>query len=164
MEQHLPVILPEMTAIRERQQLCDWFYYQLIRRVADQIIPKTGDYRGYTMAKWHLLRASGFDPLVVLEGSRIWLYIQTEDTLYNLHGRIIDGRHYICINAHDYGYDERRSPDQRSIHTTEHTRARPFSLSLDRLPEFPEYAYRRQAFGFNVRHLPVPVALLLIHI
>lgn len=152
MEEHLPRILPEMTAIRERQQLCDWFYYQLIRRVADQIIPKAGDYRGYTMAKWHLLRASGFDPLVVLEGSRIWLYIQTEDTLYNLPGRIIDGRQYICINAHDYGFDERRSPDQRSIHTNENTRARPFSFSIDRLPEFPEDAYRRKAFVFNVGH------------
>ena len=152
MDEHLPRILPEMTAIRERQQLCDWFYYQLIRRVADQIIPKAGDYRGYTIAKWHLLRASGFDPLVVLEGSRIWLYIQTEDTLYNLPGRIIDGRQYICINAHDYGFDERRSPDQRSIHTNENTRARPFSFSIDRLPEFPEDAYRRKAFVFNVGH------------
>ena len=152
MEQHLPVILPEMTAIRERQQLCDWFYYQLIRRVADQIIPKTGDYRGYTMAKWHLLRASGFDPMVVLEGSRIWLYIQTEDTLYNLPGRIIDGRQYICINAHDYSFDERRAPDQRSIIAGEKTSARPFSFSIDRLPEFPEDAYRRKAFVFNVGH------------
>jgi hypothetical protein len=152
MEQHLTGILPEMTAIRERQQLCDWFYYQLIRRVADRIIPKASDYRGYTMAKWHLLRASGFDPLVVLEGSRIWLYIQTEDTLYNLPGRIIDGRQYICINAHDYSFDERRSPDQRSIIAGEKTSARPFSFSIDRLPEFPEDAYRRKAFVFNVGH------------
>jgi hypothetical protein len=152
MEQHLTGILPEMTAIRERQQLCDWFYYQLIRRVADRIIPKASDDRGYTMAKWHLLRASGFDPLVVLEGSRIWLYIQTEDTLYNLPGRIIDGRQYICINAHDYSFDERRSPDQRSIIAGEKTSARPFSFSIDRLPEFPEDAYRRKAFVFNVGH------------
>lgn len=152
MEEHLPGILPEMNAIRERQQLCDWFYYQLIRRVADQIIPKAVDYRGYTMAKWHLLRASGFDPLVVLESSRIWLYIQTEDTLYNLPGRIIDGRQYICINAHDYGFDERRSPDQRSISADEKTSTRPFSFSIDRLPEFPEDAYRRKAFVFNVGH------------
>lgn len=152
MEQHLPRILPEMNAIRERQQLCDWFYYQLIRRVADRIIPKAGDYRGYTMAKWHLLRASGFDPLVVLEGSRIWLYIQTEDTLYNLPGRMIDGRQYICINAHDYGFDERRSPDQRSISSVEKTSTRSFSFSIDRLPEFPEDAYQRKAFVFNVGH------------
>lgn len=152
MEQHLPGILPEMTAIRDRQQLCDWFYYQLIRRVADRIIPKAGDYRGYTMAKWHLLRASGFDPLAVLEGSRIWLYIQTEDTLYNLPGRMIEGRQYICINAHDYGFDERRSPDQRSISTAEKTSTRSFSFSIDRLPEFPEDAYQRKAFVFNVGH------------
>jgi hypothetical protein len=152
MEQHLPGILPEMTAIRERQQLCDWFYYQLIRRVADQIIRKADDYRGYTMSKWHLLRASGFDPLVVLEGSRIWLYVQTEDTLYNLPGRIIDGRQYICINAHDYEFDERRSSDQRSISAGERTSAKPFSFTIDRLPEFPENAYQRKAFVFNVGH------------
>jgi hypothetical protein len=149
MEEQLITLIPEMQEIRNRQNLCDWFYYQLIRRVADRIIPKSTDYHGYTMAKWHLLRASGFEPLVVLEASRIWLYIRTEDTVYNLPGRMLDGKQFICINAHDYGFDEHRTPDIRS-RLASSADSKPFSFGIDKLPEFPTAAYENKSFAFPV--------------
>jgi hypothetical protein len=149
MEEQLITLIPEMQELRNRQNLCDWFYYQLIRRVADRIIPKSTDYHGYTMAKWHLLRASGFEPLVVLEGSRIWLYIRTEDIVYNLPGRMIDGKQFICINAHDYGFDEHRAPDNGSrLASSSSTKS--FRFGIDKLPEFPTAAYENKSFAFHV--------------
>jgi hypothetical protein len=149
MEEQLITLIPEMQELRNRQNLSDWFYYQLIRRVADRLIPKSADYHGYTMAKWHLLRASGFEPLVVLEASRIWLYIRTEDTVYNLPGRMLDGRQFICINAHDYGFDEHRTPDIQS-RLASSPDSKPFSFGIDKLPEFPTAAYENKSFAFHV--------------
>ena len=149
MEGQLTGLVPEMQELRNRQNLCDWFYYQLIRRVADKIIPKSKDYHGYTMAKWHLLRLSGFEPLVVLEGSRIWLYIRTEDIVYNLPGRLIDGKQFICINAHDYGFDEHRAQDKGSrLASSSSTKS--FRFGIDKLPEFPAAAYQSKSFAFQV--------------
>ena len=150
MEEHLSELTPEMENLRTSQNLCDWFYYQLIRRVADRIIPKSSDYHGYTMTKWHLLRLSGFEPLVVLEGSRIWLYIRTDDTVYNLPGRMIDGKQFICINAHDYGFDEHRSPDKGSRLASSTSSTKAFRFGIDKLPEFPAAAYQSRSFAFQV--------------
>ncbi|PEC35728.1 hypothetical protein CON60_31415, partial [Bacillus toyonensis] len=47
-------IIKTLTIYKEKHQLNDWLYYQLIRKTAQQISPKKDNYERYTFYKWFL--------------------------------------------------------------------------------------------------------------
>jgi len=51
-------ILTSLLAYKEKHQLNDWIYYQLIRKTAQQINPKAENYHRYTLYKWFLMSKS----------------------------------------------------------------------------------------------------------
>lgn len=142
-------ILTQMQSIRDELQLCDWLYYQLIRKVADRLAPKQADYYRYTTLKYHLLRASGYDPMLVLGENRILLYVRSQDPVYNLSYRMVDGRQYVCLNQHDYGFQPGTGGPVLDVLRDKGSESRDFRYRIDRMPVFPETAYETLDLHFE---------------
>lgn len=142
-------ILGQMHAIRDEFQLCDWLYYQLVRKVADRLAPKQADYYRYTTLKYHLLRASGYDPMLVLGENRILLYVRSPDPVYNLSFRMVDDRQYVCLNQHDYGFQTGTGGPVIDVLRNDKTSGRDFHYTIDRIPEFPGTTYESLELNFE---------------
>ena len=83
----------------------DWVYYQLIRKTAQSISPKADNYYRYTMYKWFLLNKSGYDATLNIIGNKLLFYVQSDEDIYDIPYFTRDGKKYICLNYHDYGYN-----------------------------------------------------------
>ena len=90
--------------LQKELKLADWLVYQLIRRVAEQVNSKYEDYTQYTLTKFVLLSAIGFEPLIYTSNEKILLYVKSSDTIYNLPNKRINGKQYVCLNYHDYAF------------------------------------------------------------
>lgn len=142
-------ILTQMQSIRDELQLCDWLYYQLVRKVADRLAPKQADYYRYTTLKYHLLRASGYDPMLVLGENRILLYVRSPDPVYNLSFRMVDDRQYVCLNQHDYGFQPGTGGPVLDVLRDTGPVSRDFLYTIDRMPAFPETTYETLDLHFE---------------
>jgi len=142
-------LLKDMDIARKEMSLCDWLYYQLIRKVSNAIAPKLSDYFQYTSVKFHLLSGSGYDPLLVVDAKRTLLYIRTNDIIYNLPAKLIGDRQYICINHHDYGFDAELPGSNAPMLPNVADDSRMFSFVIDRLPDFPETDYMTREIEFD---------------
>jgi hypothetical protein len=142
-------LLRQMLSIREELRLCDWLYYQLIRKVADRLAPKASDYYRYTAVKYQLLRASGYDPILVIGAHRILLYIRSPEPVYNLGYRMVDDRQYVCLNQHDYGFQPGTGGPVVDVLRETGADSRDFHYAIDRMPAFPETAYQTIELHFE---------------
>ena len=61
-------LIQTLLTYKEKYSLDDWLYYQLIRRTAQQISPKSENYHRYTLYKWWLLSRSGYDATLTIAG------------------------------------------------------------------------------------------------
>lgn len=126
-------IIHQIKEIVQRKELCDWFTYQLVRQAANMIIPKNTDYLGYTTTKWFLMNQLGFSAAMALSKNGVLLYIKSNDQIYNIPTKIIDGSPYVCFNYHDYNYTTEKIIDQTIVRElNENSKA--FSFSVPRLP------------------------------
>lgn len=95
-------VIDSLLAFRERNQLNDWFYYQLIRKTAQSISPKEDNYPLYTLYKWFFLAKSGYDANLAISDGQLIFYVRSEDSIYDIPYYTRDGKHYVCLNMHDY--------------------------------------------------------------
>lgn len=142
---------PEQHLIRTKNklELCDWLFYQMIRRTAQKIVPKTQDYFGYTLTKWMLLKESGYDPLLLIQPDRIYLYIKSTDSIYNQPIRIFQNRQYVCLNAHDYTGLAAEDTETMLV-IPEAFENKTFSFAINKLPIMPESIYHEKTIRFQV--------------
>ena len=56
---------------QDQHHLNDWIYYQLIRKVAEQISPKADNYFRYTLYKWFLLNKCGYDARLAVGNEQV---------------------------------------------------------------------------------------------
>ena len=94
----------KLVAFKQKNQLDDWLYYQLVRKAAAQLAPKESNYQLYTVFKWYLLTASGYDARLSVNREKILFYVHCEDPIYNIPLRKEEGKQYVCLNYHDYGF------------------------------------------------------------
>lgn len=142
-------ILRQMLSIREELQLCDWLYYQLIRKVADRLAPKQADYFRYTTIKYHLLRSSGYDPMLVIGANRVLLYIRSPEPVYNLSYRMVNDQQFVCLNQHDYGFQPGTGGPVIDVMRTGGSERRDFHYAINRMPVFPETSYETMELHFE---------------
>ena len=166
MQSNLPSSLTDqLRQIRKSQHLSDWFYYQLIRKIADVVLPKKQDYVGYTICKWFLLNETGYDAAILTSSERIMLYIRTNDVVYNQPIREINGLQYTSLNFHDYGYTSEEGVTYTAILHADHANRNDFSFKIDELPLLPESAYETKdlifTYGGETQHLALKVSSVL---
>ena len=145
-------IIPELSIIRNKLNLSDWHYYQLIRKVSQQILSKERDYWGYTYCKWFFLARSGFRPLLCTIDNKLLLYIQSNSSIYNIPIKIIDEKQYVCLNYHDYNHDipiEKNTPQPIQSSLVEN--GDEFNYMISTMPELPEEKYVNKTIEFTYK-------------
>jgi hypothetical protein len=160
-DSHFEQVVDALVSYRQQYKLDDWLYYQLIRKTAQSISPKASNYQRYTLYKWFFLCKSGYDAIVTIKSNRILFYVQSDEIIYNIPYRIKNGKQYVCLNYHDYGYIDftNNSFSEVRISVPEATNA--FSYKVTRLPNFNAQDYREKDIQFtyneNEYHFKVKV-------
>jgi len=145
-------IIPELSIIRNKLNLSDWHYYQLIRKVSQQILPKERDYWGYTYCKWFFLARSGYRPMLCTIDNKLLLYIQSNSTIYNIPIKIINEKQYVCMNYHDYNHDipiEKNTPQPIRSSLLEY--GDEFNYMISSMPDLPEESYVNKTIEFTYK-------------
>lgn len=143
-------LIKALLAYKEKFKPDDWLYYQLIRKAAQQISPKTEDYHRYTMYKWYFLTRSGYDAILTTSGNYILFYIHCEENTYNIPNRVVNGKQYVCLNYHDYGNNIDFAKNKFTVLDLAVPEARnSFSYKITHLPEFRATDYKEKNLSFN---------------
>jgi len=155
-------IIKTLTAYKEKHQLNDWLYYQLIRKTAQQISPKKENYERYTFYKWFLLGKSGYDARLTIADNRIIFYVFNDEDISDIPFIMFKNKKYMCLNHHDYAYaDLNKVPPHDMISIPEAKEA--FSYKVTRMPDFkPEdyyekqiqFSYKHKTYHFNIKLNP----------
>lgn len=119
----------------------DWLYYQLVREVAQLLSPKEQNYNRYTLYKWWLLVHSGYDAKLTYSGPYLMFYVQSDQTVYNIPYREINGKSYVCLNYHDYGNIDFEKWRFAEIPLSVPNNVVPFSYAINHLPELNDTSY-----------------------
>ncbi len=152
----------KINALQKELKLADWLAYQLIRRVAEQINSKYEDYTQYTLTKYLLLTAVGFEPLIYTSKEKILLYVKSSDTIYNLPNKRINGKQFVCLNYHDYAFQINFQIEKfyKQFEFLE-KEGRDFHYSINYLPSFQKSSYLEKTIVFKYKnkletfHVPV---------
>jgi hypothetical protein len=143
----------KITTLQKELQLADWLVYQLIRRIAEQINSKYIDYTQYTLTKYVLLSAVGFEPLIYTSKEKILLYVKSSDTIYNLPNKIVNGLQYVCLNYHDYQFQINFQTEQfHKKFDAFIEQGIDFNYRIDYLPSFQRESYSEKSISFQYKH------------
>ncbi len=139
-----------LLAYKQKKELDDWLYYQLIRKTAQQISPKKENYFRYTLYKWFLLTASGYGATVKASVEKLLLYVHSDEMIYNIPYYLRDGEQYVCLNYHDYGsfIDFEKEPFTEAAVPAD--KRKPFSYRVHQLPDFPSSNYEEKDIRFQL--------------
>jgi hypothetical protein len=144
-------ILDTLLAYKEKHELNDWLYYQLIRRTAQAISPKKENYERYTFYKWFLMVKSGYDARLTIADNRIIFYVYNDEDISDIPFVMYKDKKYMCLNHHDYAYaDLNKVPPHHMISIPEAKHA--FSYKVTRMPDFKPESYADKKIEFNYKH------------
>lgn len=131
----------------------DWLFYQLIRKTAEWLSPKASDYNRYTLYKWWLFNACGYDATLTYCENYLLLYVHSEEAIYNIPYRMRDGKQFVCLNYHDYGQIDfsQRVFTETTVRFGE---GAPFTYRVTKLPAFPENTYQEKEIAFRYNEQP----------
>jgi hypothetical protein len=135
---------------RQKNRLDDWFYYQLVRKTAQQLCAKEKNFELYTLYKWFLLCKSGYDAELAICDHRLLLYVRSDDNIYDIPFYKQEGKQYVCLNYHDYGSKidfGKLSFFSVPIEMPEANKT--FSYRVTRMPEFNNEAYAERDLQFQ---------------
>ncbi|WP_286590766.1 hypothetical protein [Sphingobacterium sp. N143] len=144
-------LIDSILAYKDKQHLNDWVYYQLVRRVAQQIAPKSDNYVRYTLYKWFLMCKSGYDARLGLRDNQIILYIKSKDDISDLPFFNLNNNNYICLNYHDYKSIFNYQEQYKLVDVKVPEATQGFSYKVTRLPEFKPDSYSEKEIGFKYR-------------
>lgn len=153
-------LIDSLTAYKQKHQLNDWLYYQLIRKTAQQVSPKAENYARYTLYKWFLLNKSGYDARVAVGKNQIIFYVKNDEDISDIPYFIIDNKKYTCLNYHDYGklFQKEDAYNPVNINIPEAKNA--FSYKVTKMPDFTldsyvekdlEFKYNNNAYHFKLK-------------
>ena len=77
------------------------------------------------------------------------MYVQSEETIYNIPSRISDGKQYVCLNYHDYNSIDFEKDNFTEIRMGIPPAAHSFSYKVTQLPDFDPENYLEKEIKFN---------------
>jgi hypothetical protein len=142
-------LVASMLEYRDQQHLDDWIYYQLVRKIAQQVSPKLANYERYTMLKWYLLTRSGYDATLKTGNGKLLFYVQANDNIFNIPVYYKNGKQYVCLNYHDYGFFDMKDQRFDEVDVAHSGPVRPFSYKVTQVPEGKNNSYVEKKLQFN---------------
>jgi hypothetical protein len=152
-----------LIAYRKNHHLNDWLYYQLVRKVAQQVSPKEDNYSRYTLYKWFLLAKTGYDARLALTSNKVIFYVLNTEEVEDIPFFNVDEKKYVCINFHDYPNTDLNLDPPVPVRVDIAEAKNAFSFKIDKMPDFkPEqyldkklqFTYDHKAYYFNVKLNP----------
>ena len=160
---HLQPLIDSLTAYRQKEELNDWLYYQLIRKVAQQISPKNANYGRYTLYKWFMLAKSGYDARLALAHHKIIFYIYNDEDISDIPFFQVEGKKYMCLNYHDYASFNLNDDPPVPVKLPVEEAKNPFSYTVTRMPDFKpavemvkklNFTYDQKQYHFSIKLNP----------
>jgi len=148
---HHSSLIATLKEYKNKYNLNDWIYYQLIRKAAEQISPKADNYFRYTLYKWYLLNKCGYDARIAVGNNQIILYVRNDEDISDIPFFMIDGQKYMCLNYHDYGKLFKQADTYIPINLTFPEDKNSFSYKVTRMPDFKPESYEEKDVEFNYR-------------
>lgn len=156
-------LINDLLNYKEKHQLNDWLYYQLIRRTAQQISPKEQNYGNYTMYKWFLLSKSGYDARLALTGDKIIFYVYNNEDISDIPFFMVEGKKYMCLNIHDYPNTNLNQDPPIPVNISMSEAQKAFSYKVTKMPDFTpdsyfekelQFTYKHKVYSFNIKLNP----------
>jgi hypothetical protein len=147
-------VLSSLLAYKEKHQLNDWIYYQLIRKTAQQISPKAENYHRYTLYKWFFLTKSGYDARLSIGNNLLIFYVRNDEDIKDIPFFRIDGNKYMCLNYHDYGKIDFEKDKVYPVNLNVPEARNSFSYKVTRMPDFKPDTYNEKEIQFSYRSKP----------
>lgn len=153
-------VIDSLTAYKQRYHLNDWLYYQLIRKVVQQISPKEINYSSYTLYKWFLLAKSGYDARLALTSNKVIFYVFNNEQVEDIPFFEIDNKKYVCLNYHDYANTDLNQDPPVPVPVNIPEAVNAFSYNIETMPDFkPEdyfekelqFTYHNKVYYFNIK-------------
>ena len=138
-------IIDSLISYKQEHQLNDWLYYQLIRRVAQQISPKEVNYGRYTFYKWFMLNKSGYDARLALSHQKLIFYVYNNEDISDIPYFMVDGKQFVCLNYHDYAKADLNNDPPIPVNIPIAAATKAFSYRVTMMPDFkPEHDIEKQ--------------------
>ncbi len=83
-------LLANLQRVKRRMRLNDWLFYQLIQKTLQEAMPERPE-RDRVLLSWFLISRSGYDTRLAYTGEEVFLYVYTQDDIYEA-PMIQDGR------------------------------------------------------------------------
>lgn len=154
-------LVTKLLDYKEKHELNDWIYYQLIRKTAQQISPKSENYDRYTLYKWFLLTKSGYDARLGISNDRLIFYVRNDENINDIPFFNEDGHKYMCLNIHDYGYPDLTKEPMMPLGITLPGAKKSFSYKVTRMPDFKPDSYTQKTVNFEYDQKPYHFQLKL---
>ncbi len=160
---HYQSLIDTLLSFRQKYQLNDWLYYQLIRKTAQQISPKAANYTRYTLYKWFLLARSGYDARLALTPDKIIFYVYNNEDISDIPFFMVDNKKFMCLNYHDYPRADLNQDPPVPIALKVPEARKAFSYKVTKMPDFKpetyrekdlEFSYKQQVYHFKVKLNP----------
>ncbi|GGE43242.1 hypothetical protein EV200_101404 [Pedobacter psychrotolerans] len=157
---HYDELISNLKAYQNKQHLNDWIYYQLIRKVAEQISPKSENYFRYTLYKWFLLNKCGYDARLAVGNDQVIFYVKNDEDISDIPFFMIDHKKYMCLNYHDYGKLFKEADAYKPINIVIPEAKNQFSYKVTRMPDFKpegyedkniEFSYKQKNYHFKLK-------------
>lgn len=145
-------LIDSLLAYKQRFDLNDWLYYQLIRKTAQQICAKETNYPRYTLCKWFLLAKSGYDARVALTSTKVIFYVLNDEDIADIPSFKVDSNKYMCLNYHDYANADIHADPPVPVKVTVPGALKPFSYKVTRMPDFKPEDYQEKELQFTYQH------------
>jgi hypothetical protein len=142
-------IIDTLKAYKQRRNLNDWLYYQLVRRTAQQLAPKADGYYRYTLYKWFLLTRSGYDATLSIYNNELLFYVYSTEDISDVPYYMRHGKQYVCLNIHDYAKADAFNAAITAIDIAVPGAESAFSYKVTRLPAFTPEDYTEKNLQFN---------------
>ena len=138
-----------LQAYKKKYQLNDWLYYQLIRKTAEQISPKSINYNRYTLYKWFLLGESDYDARLALSKGKLLLFVKCDEDIADIPYYEKDGQQFVCLNIHDYLDINLEKAELEPVNILYPKSKNLFSYRVTHLPDFKPESYTSKILKFK---------------
>jgi hypothetical protein len=147
-EQPYAPLLNNLFLQKEQLRLNDWLFFELMQTTLEDI------YAGHSSLKkiltaWFLLSESGFDTRLTYDNQQAYLYVYTEESIYETPMIRDEGRLFVNLNSL-YERSGNQKQKLRMLNFKPQQNGRSFSFDLSLLPNFPTHSSEKN-IRFNWR-------------
>ncbi|MCY7291890.1 MAG: hypothetical protein LH615_06875, partial [Ferruginibacter sp.] len=129
-------VIKTLVNYKTENQLDDSLFYQLIRRVAQEISPKLSNYNNYTLYKWFLLVKCGYDAKLAFVKNKLLFYVQSNDNIYDIPLFKLDDKQYVCLNSHDFEKIDFEKNQLKKVNINIKNASNVFTYKIKSIPRF----------------------------